>query len=211
MLRFTKFKKSFGRSMVLEINELVMKPGVYWIKGINGSGKTTLLKSIAGIIKFEGDIFLDHHVSIKRHPVAYRGLVNFAEAEPIFPAFLSGIEMIRLFSQAKQARINQYHSFAEQLKMKDNLADPIGSYSSGMVKKLSLILAFLGAPKVILLDEPLITLDSDSLVTIRSWIEEMHIQRQVSFLISSHQHLELPSLDVRELTIENKTLQSSLQ
>lgn len=210
MLRFIKFRKSFGRLPILEINDLVIGPGVYWIKGINGCGKTTLLRSIAGIINFDGDILVDNNISLKRQSVAYRSVVNFAEAEPIFPAFLSGGEMIRLFSQAKCAKTNQHHPFVEQFQMSDYLADPIGSYSSGMLKKLSLVLAFLGSPRFVLLDEPLITLDNDSLITIRSWIEEMHMQRQVSFLISSHQQLELPTLNPQELLIENKTLKAPL-
>jgi len=211
MLRFANFKKSFGRSTILEIDNLIIDPGVYWVKGINGSGKTTLLKSIAGIINFDGDIFIDDGVSIKKQPVSYRALVNFAEAEPIFPTFLSGDDMIRLFSQAKRAQKNQYYPLVEQLKMDEYLADPIGSYSSGMLKKLSLVLAFLGSPRFILLDEPLITLDNDSLTTIRYWIAETNVQNQVTFLLSSHQHLELTNLYVRELIIESKTLRNASQ
>lgn len=210
MLSFIKFRKSFGRSPILEIDKFVVGPGVYWIKGINGSGKTTLLKSIAGMISFDGDILLDN-ISVKRQSVAYRSLVNFAEAEPIFPTFLSGIEMVRLFSHAKRASINQHHSFCTTIQMNEYLAEPLGSYSSGMLKKLSLVLAFLGSPKLILLDEPLITLDVDSLTIIRSWIEKMYLEHGVTFLISSHQSLELPTVHPQELIIENRTLRSVYQ
>ena len=100
MLQFQNFTKSYGNYPALKIENLQLKHGIYWIKGVNGSGKSTLLKSIAGILAFHGDILLDESISIKKQPVAYRKLVNFAEAEPVFPDFLTGSEMIALFIAA---------------------------------------------------------------------------------------------------------------
>lgn len=87
MLRFINFKKSYGNYAALEIGDLGVSNGIYWIRGVNGSGKTTLLKSIAGILSFEGDIQLNGKMTIKKNPVVYRRLVNFAEAEPCFLNF----------------------------------------------------------------------------------------------------------------------------
>src|SRR3954464_11437178 len=103
MLHFQKFEKRYGNFPALKIDELTIKPGIYWIKGVNGSGKSTLLRSIAGILAFDGDVVLNENISIKKHPVAFRKLVNFAEAEPLFPEFLTGMEMISLFAAAKEA------------------------------------------------------------------------------------------------------------
>jgi ABC-2 type transport system ATP-binding protein len=84
---------------------------------------------------------------------------------------------------------------------------PIGTYSSGMLKKLSLVLAFLGNPKLILLDEPLITIDAESLKILYSWIREEH-NKGVSFMLSSHQALDVGEhLNASELLVENQTLQ----
>src|SRR4051812_35481785 len=107
MLQFTGFQKAYGSFTVLRIDTLFIKPGIFWIKGVNGSGKSTLLKAIAGIISFDGDIVLDQNISLKKQPIAYRRLVNFAEAEPIFPEFLTGMEMIKLFISAKDAPVGQ--------------------------------------------------------------------------------------------------------
>jgi len=84
---------------------------------------------------------------------------------------------------------------------------PVGTYSSGMMKKLSLLLAFLGNPKLILLDEPLITIDTASLAILNTWIREKHKQEGTSFLLSSHQILEDGSLPVSgEILVEDQTL-----
>ena len=207
MLQFIKFKKLYGGFPALKIDGLSIDPGIYWIKGVNGSGKSTLLKSIAGILSFEGDILLDNNISIKKQPVAYRKLVNFAEAEPIFPEFLTGKEMIELFAQAKDAPAGQEQHYINTMQMQAYVNRPLGTYSSGMLKKLSLVLAFMGKPKLILLDEPLITIDTASLTILNTWIAERYRQEGTSFLLSSHQaleHAELPA--ARELLVDEQTL-----
>lgn len=205
MLQFVEFKKFYGDYPALKIDDLLINPGIYWIKGVNGSGKSTLLKSIAGILAFNGDVILNGTISIKKQPVAYRKLVNFAEAEPLFPEFLTGMEMIKLFTSAKDAPEGQ--GFIESMKMQSYIDRPIGTYSSGMLKKLSLVLAFLGKPKLILLDEPLITIDTESLKILYSWISEQHNKYGVSFMLSSHQALDALELpEAKELAVENQTL-----
>jgi ABC-2 type transport system ATP-binding protein len=207
MLQFQNFTKSYGSYPALKIENLQLKHGIYWIKGVNGSGKSTLLKSIAGILAFHGDILLDESISIKKQPVAYRKLVNFAEAEPVFPDFLTGSEMIALFIAAKSAPARQEEQYIKSMGMQSFIDRPVGTYSSGMMKKLSLLLAFLGKPKLILLDEPLITIDTASLATLNSWIRERYEQEGTGFLLSSHQILEDGSLPVSgELLVEDQAL-----
>ncbi|MEN0053491.1 MAG: ABC transporter ATP-binding protein [Mucilaginibacter sp.] len=207
MLQFINFKKLYGGFPALTVDDLSINPGIYWIKGVNGSGKSTLLKSIAGILSFEGDILLDGNISIKKYPVAYRKLVNFAEAEPLFPEFLTGKEMIALFAQAKDAPAGQEQHYIDTMQMQGYMNRPVGTYSSGMLKKLSLVLAFMGKPQLILLDEPLITIDVASLKILNGWIAERYNQEGTSFLLSSHQALEHAELPIaHELLVEEQTL-----
>ncbi len=205
MLHFLKFQKSYGSITVLKIDDFLIEPGIFWIKGLNGSGKSTMLKAIAGIIHFDGDILFDENVSIKKQPTAFRKLINFAEAEPIFPEFLTGMEMINLFASAKDAPKGQEQYYIESMKMSAYINEPVGTYSSGMLKKLSIALAFMGNPKLILLDEPVITIDSESLRTLYQWISEKNQKEKVSFFLSSHQPLEGLSI-ANELLVENQTV-----
>lgn len=205
-LSFTNYRKAFGSVEVLKINDLILESGIYWVKGENGSGKSTLLKSIAGIIDFEGEIKLNGFNS-KKKTVDYRKFVNFAEAEPLFPEFLTGKDMVELFAEAKNATSAQIEFYLITMNMQAYIHEPIGAYSSGMLKKLSLVLAFLGKPQLILLDEPLITLDIESLQILYKWIEKKYTEEGVSFLISSHQALDLAETITRKtLLVENRTL-----
>lgn len=206
MLHFNQFEKSYFDHLVLKIDNIKIPEGIFWIKGSNGIGKSTLLKAIAGILSFKGDIAIGT-VYLKNHGVAYRKLVNFAAAEPFFPEFLSGSEMIALFAKAKGADAGQVEALVNEIGIKGYINNPLGSYSSGMLKKLSLVLAFLGKPKLILLDEPLNTIDAESLDILYHWVNERYEKERVSFLLSSHQPLDalkLPGL--KEISIEDKKL-----
>mgnify|MGYP000223679219 CR=1 FL=1 len=187
MIKFLDYQKSYGSNPVLDIERLNLTSGIYWLRGENGSGKSTLLKSIAGIIPFKGNIILNDTYDIKRQAISYRKLVNFSEAEPIFPEFLSGRDLIKLFSTAKNAPKGQHQELVEEMEMGSYLHPPIGNYSSGMIKKLSLLLSFLGHPKLILLDEPLITLDAPSQLALNKWVNQSHRKHGVDFILSSHQ------------------------
>lgn len=195
MLRLKAFKKYYHQRLILSIDELTILPGIYWIKGINGSGKSTLLKAIAGILHFEGSIILNDTLDIKKQVRAYRSLVNFAEAEPVFPPYLTGLDMISLFINAKNGTQAQADQYISDMQMQSFVAQPVNTYSSGMLKKLSLVLAFLGKPAIIVLDEPLITMDTAALGVLYGWIREKRAAN-VCFLLSSHQLMEEGELDI---------------
>ena len=210
MLQLTNFSKTYHGRAVLRIDSFTFSPGTYWIQGANGSGKSTLLKAIAGITPFEGDIRLAGQWSVKQQAVAYRRRVNFAEAEPVFPAFLTGRELIHLFRTAKGGPPHQEDSYLEALHMTSYVHEPVGTYSSGMLKKLSLVLAFLGQPTCIVLDEPLTTLDAAAIPVLCSWMTNQQAQQGTSFLLSSHQAFAAGALPVmQQLLIEHATLRYS--
>lgn len=207
MLQFVNFKKSYGNYPALQVPDITLDAGVYWVKGVNGSGKSTLLKSVAGILSFEGDVVLQGGISIKKQAVEYRKLVNFSEAEPLFPGFITGKEMISLFTEAKDGPKGQEQGLIETMKMQSYVDRPVGTYSSGMLKKLSLLLAFLGRPKLILLDEPLITIDVASLQILYTWMADAYRNNGTMFMLTSHQALDASELpEAKELLVENQTL-----
>jgi ABC-2 type transport system ATP-binding protein len=96
LLQILACKKEFNGRQVLDILSLKLDKGVYWLRGINGSGKTTLLRMIAGLIPFKGDILL-HGISLRSNPFDYRRKVSLAEAEPLYPPFITGQELVGFY------------------------------------------------------------------------------------------------------------------
>ncbi len=184
MLEIQQFKKTYPTGFQMEIDSLHLAKGIHLIKGENGSGKSTLLKAIAGIHDFEGEIILDG-VSLKKEPTSFRKLVNYSEAEPLFPDFLSLDELIAFVSKTKGADDLQIEFLKEILGIGDYSKNAISTYSSGMLKKAGLILGFLGSPSLIILDEPYTTIDVGSQKRLTELINQQ-LQNGVSFLLTSH-------------------------
>ncbi|GCC51605.1 ABC transporter ATP-binding protein [Chryseotalea sanaruensis] len=187
MIILSHIKKDYSSRTILNFAHLEIPEGIHWLKGGNGSGKTTLMKIIAGINPFDGEVSVDS-VNLKSKPIAYRKLVSYAEAEPLFPEFLTGTELIRFVQQTRQASNQQVDDLLAHLDIADFIKYPVGTYSSGMLKKLSLLMTFIGDMKLILLDEPLITIDDEFMPKLLSLISQ-RCEAGVSFIISSHQQL----------------------
>jgi len=185
MLEIHHFLKIYPTGFQLEIEFLELKEGIHLIQGENGAGKSTLFKAIAGIQTYSGNIILDQ-IDLKKHPLHFRQLVNFSEAEPLFPDFLSLDDLILFVSKAKKASEKQIESLKEAFLVSSFSANPVSTYSSGMLKKTSLLLAFLGEPKLIILDEPFTTIDTASQDFLIRLIEKKSAEG-VSFLVSTHQ------------------------
>ena len=206
MLQLTDLKKAYGPRVILQIPQLSVPPGTYWIKGNNGSGKTTLMKIIAGINPVEGTVILNN-TDLVKNPMTYRQQVSFAEAEPVFPGFVTGWDLIRFVQNMRKEKEESLQMLIEYFGVRDFLDYTVGTYSSGMTKRLSLMLAFIGNTKLILLDEPLITLEDIFLPLLFSLIK-LRQNQGTSFLLSSHQHFREDQFRPdRKIVIENQTAQ----
>lgn len=206
MLQLTNVKKSYNGHRVLDIPFLQLRSGVHWLKGSNGSGKTTLLRMVGGLLPFDGDISFNA-ISLRKAPLPYRRMVSLAEAEPLFPAFLTGTELISLYRDIRKVPQQSVAGLLDLFAMKEYIDNAIGTYSAGMTKKLSLVLAFLGNPSLILLDEPLITLDAGALTAVCAYIGERSNNSGTLFLLTSHQEADMELLPAgKELFVRDHTI-----
>jgi len=207
MLRIHNTHKKYNNEPVLDIPSLQLEKGIYWLQGINGSGKTTLLRMIAGLTPFEGEILIND-ISSRKSPVYYRRQVSWADAEPLYPAFITGRELVDFYANIRKASARQLDDLITCFGVRSYLANPIGSYSSGMVKRLSLLLAMVGDVSLILLDEPLATLDTDVVRLLPALMEQRRKELGVSFIFSSHQAFPEDALAVdSKLVVASKTIQ----
>ncbi|RYZ26650.1 MAG: ATP-binding cassette domain-containing protein [Sphingobacteriales bacterium] len=170
MIEFQQFSKEYNGDLVVSA-DLKLEQGLYWLKAGNGTGKTTLLQSMGGLIPFDGNIRVNG-LSVKNNSREYRKTVNYAEAEPLYPEFLTGRDLIRFYLETKTGDPAAADIVSHTLGVDAFAGKKLGTYSSGMAKKLSLLLAFIGNPSLILLDEPLITLDKESVTLLYDLIRK---------------------------------------
>jgi ABC-2 type transport system ATP-binding protein len=201
MLELRSIHKCYGSKVVLDIADLDLETGLYWLQGPNGSGKTTLLRILAGILPFSGEVLLRtpdqiSPVSLRQSPTRYRRLIAWADAEPQYPGFLTGYDLLDFYRNILHPDKVQVQRLIEGFGVGDWLDTRIAAWSSGMTKTLSLLLAFLGRPALLLLDEPFTTLDQAGRVVLDNFIADSHLRSGASCLISSHQEIDsdlLPS------------------
>jgi ABC-2 type transport system ATP-binding protein len=158
LLSISGFRKKYPSGFEFTLDQLQLQQGVHLIQGGNGSGKSTFLKALAGIHPAEGEIILQG-ISLRKDPLAYRMQIGYAEAEPVFREFLNADDLIQVVAQAKKAEKSQIEILTEKLGIHKFSSYPVGTYSSGMLKKTAILLAFLGSPSLVILDEPFTTID----------------------------------------------------
>lgn len=185
MLSISKFEKKYPSGFEVVIPQLDLPMGIHLLMGGNGSGKSTLLKALAGIHPAKGTIQLEG-ISLEKQPIEYRKKIGYAEAEPNFPEFLSISDLIEVVAKAKAATLEEIEDLTYRFGTNSFANYPIGGYSSGMLKKTALVLAFLGNPKWIILDEPFTTIDIETQEQLIRLIQEKS-SAGTGFLITSHQ------------------------
>ncbi|MCF0070554.1 ATP-binding cassette domain-containing protein [Dyadobacter sp. CY261] len=205
VLEINQLRQRYGEREILAIESFAIEKGIYWIQGENGAGKSTLFRTLAGMLPFEGTVRLNGRYDLKKDPVDYRLRLNLGEAEPLYPSFLTPADLIAFVAEAQKASYEQSNMLTEAFGI-NYLQNPFGSCSSGMVKKVSLLLAFLGDPSVIILDEPLITIDREARNVLFELVKDYH-RNGVTFLLSSHQLFEQEGLQVSQsFRLKDKTL-----
>jgi ABC-2 type transport system ATP-binding protein len=201
MLIVNRFRKEYNNHVVLDIPFLEIPKGIHWFVGKNGSGKSTFFKSLAGIIPFQGEILFD---SFAPSQIACKFLINYSEAEPKYPDFVTARDILKFIAYAKKAPAGQLDALVAHFGVVDYWENNIGTYSSGMLKKVS---GFLGNPQLIILDEPFILVDAVSIDKLYEVIAKTEAEHGTSFFLSSHQDLLPEKLGIASvLIVNNKTI-----
>ncbi|MGO8678495.1 MAG: ABC transporter ATP-binding protein [Limisphaerales bacterium] len=162
MLKIIHLYCGYGSLRVVQGVSMHLSRGeVIALVGANGSGKSTLLKTIAGLIPpFEGRILLKgkEMAGQPAERIAAAGLTLLPEGRGLFPE-MSVLENLRMGGYAR--RLSR-RAGAERLDvvcsgfpaLREKLAQKAGSLSGGQQQMLALARAMVGAPEVLLLDEP---------------------------------------------------------
>jgi ABC-2 type transport system ATP-binding protein len=154
----------FGKVTALDHLDLIAPPGeVLAILGPNGAGKTTFVRAVATLLRPTGGELRVRGHDVVRDPVSVRrdiGLAGqFAAVEPTMTG-RENLEMTaRLFGHGAAAARRAASTVIEQLGLGDVADRRAGSYSGGQRRRLDLGASLVGAPRLLLLDEPTTGLD----------------------------------------------------
>lgn len=204
MLIINDYKKAYGNHLVLGLQELMIPDGLTWFRGVNGSGKSTFFKSIAGITPFEGSISTSNGLDFKADALAFRRMISYAAAEPQFPIYLTGNELLSFYAKTRGGVLQE--ELMQLFEVDAYVNQKLETYSSGMLKKISLIAAFMGDSEILALDEPFTTIDSASQEILANLIVKT-LANGKSVMIASHH--EMPFLENKvaaSFLVDNQTI-----
>ncbi len=156
--------------------------------GPNGSGKSTLLYCVGGMLTpSAGEIRLCGCSLAEDARTAKRSL-GFGCAPERLPGLLTGRQCLEIYAAAKGLRAidDEVLSLAAAFDFVRVLDLFVDTYSMGTRQKLAVLLALLGAPRLIVLDEALNGLDPDSARTLKIYLRERVTSRRASIVLATH-------------------------
>jgi ABC-2 type transport system ATP-binding protein len=160
-------EKRYGRIRALDGLDLVAQAGqVVAVLGPNGAGKTTFVRGVATLLRLDGGTLRVAGHDVRREPEAVRrsiGLAGqFAAVEAAMTA-RENLEMVaRLFGQDRRSARDSAARVLAQLGLVEAADRLVRTYSGGMRRRLDLGASLVGAPRLLLLDEPTTGLDPRS-------------------------------------------------
>jgi ABC-2 type transport system ATP-binding protein len=158
---------------------------IFGLLGANGAGKTTTIKVIAGLVLPDsGSVAFPAFGRRPRLGAVLEGSRNLYWR-------MSPWENIRYFGELRGIPLRTLRAQADELLALFGLADkrdkPAQTLSRGMQQKLAVVLALLGEPEVLLLDEPTLGLDVESALTIRELLRRLCAERGITMVLTTHQ------------------------
>ena len=173
---------------VFSLNLTLPKGEILGLVGPNGAGKTTLLRLLAGVLPLDsGTIRLNGDALNKRlKSIDYslRCNVGHMPEQVRWNGSESVLETMNSFAEMREDDIDS-KKLLELVGLSSKLTDGLDTLSQGMRQRLSLAISLMGAPKILLLDEPFNGLDPVAAKSVEKMVKQL-ADNGVSIIISSH-------------------------
>ncbi|MBQ7802375.1 ABC transporter ATP-binding protein [Candidatus Saccharibacteria bacterium] len=190
MIEIKNVTKRYGNKKAIDNISFNIRDGeIFAFIGHNGAGKTTLIKSIVGIHEFDaGEIFINGK-SIKTEPIECKREMAYVPDDPELYEDMKAIDFLNficdMYDVDEKTRKKNIERYAKMFEVKDELKNPIKSFSHGMKQKIALIAALSHEPKILIMDEPFVGLDPKAIFDMKEVMREMTKEGKTIFF-STH-------------------------
>ncbi|NLW28519.1 MAG: ABC transporter ATP-binding protein [Erysipelothrix sp.] len=185
MIEVKSLVKSYGKFVAVNRLDLTAYDGqITVLLGPNGAGKSTTIKSIAGLLKFTGKIYVN---GFENRSIEAKRSFGYVAEMPAHYDLLTIDEHLNFIEKAYQLKdIDEYReSLLKRFELSQYRHKIAKDLSKGMAQKLSLLCALLIQPQALLVDEPLVGLDPHSIEEVIRVFKELKSQG-ASILLSTH-------------------------
>jgi len=179
--------RTFGSSTAVDGIDLRVPRGtIYGFLGPNGAGKTTTIRLLLGLLRpNSGSILLNGELLTQKRRELMRGIGALVETPSLYP-HLTGqenLEVTRRILNLPRSRVTDALAFTG---LTADAHRVVRAYSLGMRQKLGLALAWLGQPRLMMLDEPANGLDPAGIRELRGHLRQFAHDQNVTVFLSSH-------------------------
>jgi lantibiotic transport system ATP-binding protein len=205
ILETTDLVHSFSADEIVldSISLQVAEGSIYGFLGPNGAGKTTTLRLILGLIKKQHGSISIFGKDFGKNRVETLARIGSLIESPSIYAHLTAKENLALLQKVYRCPMARIDAVLELVGLAETKNKKAGQFSLGMKQRLSIAVALLHSPSLLILDEPTNGLDPNGMIEIRELLRGLNQEHGITILISSHLLSEIDRL-VSHIGIINK-------
>ena len=191
MITIDTVSKKYGKAEVLNIDALEIPTGQsFGLVGNNGAGKTTLFNILLDLIRPTTGAIVTNDISVHKSE-AWKTFTGSFIDESFLISYLTPEEYFQFIGDLRGMNkadvtsfLSQFDEFfnEEVLEKKKYLRD----LSKGNQKKVGIVAAMMGNPKVVVLDEPFANLDPTTQIRLKKILKTLTDNKEITVLVSSH-------------------------
>ncbi|WP_312475628.1 ABC transporter ATP-binding protein [Neobacillus sp.] len=188
-IKVEQVNKSFGKKPVLnDVNLTIPKGQLFGFIGPSGAGKTTLVKMIVGMEK--ADIGTIHVLNKKMPNLGLLQEIGYMAQSDALYVELTGEENLKFFASLyklnKEEQKQRIAYAAGLVNLTADLKKRVAAYSGGMKRRLSLAIALIQDPKVLILDEPTVGIDPELKLSIWNELLRLKNEEEKTIIVTTH-------------------------
>jgi ABC-2 type transport system ATP-binding protein len=201
--------RRFGETVAVDQLSLRVREGeIYGFLGPNGAGKTTSIRMMAGLLRPSSGVVrvMGREVTVS-DPSARRLLGVCPQENVAYPELTARENLVyaaSLFGVPRRERRGRSDALLAKLGLEEKAKTRAGALSGGMKRRLTLALALVHDPPVVVLDEPEAGLDPQTRVAVRGFIRDLRAEKTV--VLTSHNMDEVERLADRVAIIDQGRL-----
>ncbi len=175
-----------GQPILQQLSLQVPAGSIYGFLGPNGAGKTTTLRLILGLLKKQQGSITLFGKELANNRIDILSRLGSLIEQPSLYLHLTGRQNLEVFQLTYQCSKKRIDEVLDMVRLRDAANKKAKAYSLGMKQRLSIAIALLHDPELLILDEPTNGLDPSGIIETRELIKTLNREHGKTIIVSSH-------------------------